>query len=377
MKALIIFLSLILSSNSFSECSIDTQIKDLKKKLAEYQKEKDHAWDRYGANCFYIGVNSCWVCSTEVRMINSDNTMPVSEDLCSKIKCVMVDPTGITGLVSACLGIGIPILGLLGESCSDWCTKWHAQDNLVTQTQSSIFQLQETRKSVCADNTTACDTDPSPLKCKCLEAGKTWSTNTNLCCEDSSNVTQCLCEADMKHKWNYTTNNCEPLGSGPTTTTTTSRTTSGSYTASTTSTTAGTSTTDDVTDASTNSSNSPTGTGLAVVSDRAPLIASKTNKNATNNWYDDVADMYNSGSASSGNLKSGTTANNGSIVVGEVSKTGDKQKTADINTNSTDIFKLVTSMYQRRYYAGLIGENIKAVTTKTSIKTGKKPVIYK
>lgn len=378
MKKIIIFIVLIMSSNVFAECDIDTQIKALRVKLIEYQGAKDHAWDRYKANCFYIYVNSCWVCSTEVRMINSDNTMPVSEDLCPKIKCVMGDLTGgVVSFLSACTGIGIPILGLLGESCSDWCSEWHAQDNLIEQTNVSIAELQKVREKAGCGPPSKCETDPNPLKCNCTENGKTWSTNANICCEDSGNVAQCTCEADMKHKWNYTSNTCEPIGSGTKTTTTSKTTSTSNYNTETTSTTGGTTSTDGSTTTSTKSNTTPRGSGLVAVSDKAPSGSSYGNKSGAN-WYDDVAEMYDPGTKSSNNSQANTSNNAGAtVVVGDDNKGNANKKATEIKADNTDIFKLVTSMYQKRYYAGLIGENIKAVTTRTSIKTGKKPVVYK
>ncbi|MEI6092357.1 MAG: hypothetical protein WCQ47_01585 [bacterium] len=327
MKTLVVSISLILSFNLLAECEIDTQIKALEDKLVEYQAAKDHAWDRYGANCFYIGVNSCWVCSTEVRMINSDNTMPVSEELCPKIKCVMADPTGITGLVSACLGIGIPILGLLGESCTDWCTKWHVQDNLIKSTNEQIANLKKTKDAVCPGTTTSTTTSST-------------TTTTTKTTKNTSTTRP------------YITATTSPDGSG---------------------------TTDDSNAVKQDSSSSIVGAaGLGNAVAGSPAGTGIDNNSGS--WYDKVSGMYDAVKSYGSNQKATPGTNDGALVVGAGDgKEKTDKKAPEINANNTDIFKIVTGMYQKRYYSGLIGENIKTGTaTKTNIRTGgKKPVVYK
>ncbi|MEI6079196.1 MAG: hypothetical protein WCQ53_00970 [bacterium] len=381
MKKLIILVSLIISGNSFAVCSIDTQIADLKTKLAGYQTAKDHAWDRYGANCFYIGVNYCWYCDLtdggDYRLINSDNTVPVKN--CDKITCIIADPTTIIGAVLACTGINLPIVDSVQESCRKWCADWHSQDELITSTNQSIADLEATRATVCAPTTPdPCAADANSLKCKCVKAGKTWSDNTNTCCEDSTNIVQCTCEADMKHKWNFTTNACDPMGSGiPDPAAPNAQT----YITGNTPKKPGVGNTPSG-NAQHAGMGAATTSGMGAVTSGAPAGSGAGGDAAGKSWYDGAVSMYKgkSGDASSNKIKAATSSGDGASITDleNAKKLADKAKNG-INKSDMDIFKIVNGMYQRRYYAGLIGENVQqGVTVKPNIKTGtKKPVIYK
>ncbi|MCX6112076.1 MAG: hypothetical protein NTY22_02150 [Proteobacteria bacterium] len=380
MRALILFICLVFSCNSFSECYLDAEIKDLKKKLADYQKAKDHAWDRYKANCMYIGVNVCWYCNMEngfdYRMITYGNTIPVS--VCSKITCIF-DPTTLIGAVEACLGISIPIVDYLQSSCRYWCNDWHAQDDAVIKTAQLIAADEETKKTACPDTTDPCITDPNSAQCICTTAGLIWSTAENLCCDKSPNSERCICIANG-NTYDDATATCSPTGSGPpdpkpdpdptdTTTTKTDPTYVGSLpnkksTPSDTSTTPTT----------TNSSQTPSGTGGINVN-----LPGGTSGNEDKSWYDGTVALYKPGNSSSANysMKSPSDRSDGAITNTGSGSGKTTKKSNGINQSDTSIFTIVTNMYQKRYYAGLIGENIKTGVIKANIKVGKKPIIYK
>ena len=380
MRKLILLVSLIISGNSFADCTIDAQINDLYKKLIQYQSDKDHAWDKYGANCFpYAVLNTCWYCQLEdgfdYRIINQGNTVPVKD--CTKITCTALDP--VLGGVLACTGINIPIVDIMQSSCQKWCNEWHTQDNLVSSTNDSIKSLEATRATVCpAATADPCATDANSLKCKCVKAGKTWNDNANTCCEDSTNVAQCTCEADMKHKWNTTTNTCDPMGAGlPDPGSPNAQT----YTTSDTPKKPGAATAANGT-AKHADMGAATTSGMGAVTSGAPAGSGAAGDAADKSWYDGAVGVYK---ASPGDSKTkATSASSSSGEGASITDSDNTKKSAGkpvngINKSNLDIFKIVNGMYQRRYYAGLIGENVQqGVTVKPNIKTGtKKPVIYK
>lgn len=132
----------------------------------------------------------------------------------------------------------------------------------------------------------------------------------------------------------------------------------------------------------------PTGGGLALKNAAAPT-GDATNKGAgdkggDDSWYKALMSMY---SGDKGAKKDATTGEG--VVVGGVGGSGDSGKGTTgggagnlkgigINGVETDIFKVVSKMYQNRYYAGLIGKEVDATKVAEPLhqKYGSKPVIY-
>jgi hypothetical protein len=383
MKVLILLVSVLLSGNLFAECVIDAQIKALEVTLQGYKDARDKAWSEYRSACFPVAVvvNTCWYCDlakSDYRMLYSGNTMPVEN--CSKISCALLDPG--TGAVIACTGINLPIAGTMTEDCKKWCTDWHAQDDSVTSTAATIAELEATRATICAPSSDPCATDPNSLQCKCITAGKTWSANTNTCCQDGANVAQCLCEADMKHKWDSTKNVCAPMGTGPISP---PSTVNQSYIG-------GIKTNPVVPPAAGSLSSTPKGTASATAASspggmniRSPGGTGAASKGK--NWYDSVANMLNPSRGGSGSSRPGAGGppDAGQAAIGAagagavVDNTKTQAPTAGINGNGADVFQIVAGMYQNRYYSGLIGGEISPGTIKTNIKASgaKKPVTYR
>ena len=265
------------------------------------------------------------------------------------------------------------------DACSGSCNSWFANEAEIKAEQDSITSLQTAKLSLCGDST--CTDTSTSAQCVCTNAGKTWSTNTNTCCEDTTNVAQCKCEADLKHKWNTTTLTCDPTGSGdPTTppdpTTPSDPTYAGNGLADKNKKSGATdssSTTAAGTDAQT-----PAGTGSITAT--APGGASGIAGDGKS-WYDKAISMLNpgSGGSSTGNFSArpGSGKADSITSASNPEDNSPNKKSTGISSSANDIFKIVTSMYRNRYFSGLIGDNIKAGTTKSNIKVGKKPVTYK